>query len=102
MVGAPAPNWNDVVCEASPPLPKLNDDGADVAPPVANGFLMVPSEPPAEKVKEEPPPDPKIDPVAAAWLAGGCDAAGWLPKLKIGLGVAAGAEPKRLVLGASA
>jgi hypothetical protein len=78
MVGAgvPLPKVNDAApgCDGVgllfPPLPKVNDDGAEVVPVPEKGLLMVVvSAPPAENVNEAPPPVPKIDPDPAGWLA---------------------------------
>lgn len=59
----PAPKVNGVFEDWEPPLPKSKDGGAELEPSVANGFLIVPSVIPAEKVNEALPPVPKIDPL---------------------------------------
>lgn len=54
-----------------PPLPNVKDDGAEEVPP-ANGLLIVvASGAPAEKVKEELPPVPKIEPDPPGWVVAG-------------------------------
>jgi hypothetical protein len=83
-----APNVKDAepgwAASLPPPLPKLKEVGADEVPPEANGLLNEVSPPPAEKLKEAPPPVPKMDPLPAGWVVG-CEAAGvWEPpKLKM-------------------
>jgi len=55
-----------------PPLPNVKDDGAEDVPPPANGLLIVvASDAPAEKVKEELPPVPKIEPDPPGWVVTG-------------------------------
>ena len=49
----------------------MKDDGAEELPP-ANGLLIVvASGAPAEKVKEELPPVPKIEPDPPGWVVAG-------------------------------
>ena len=63
-------------------LPNVNEEGVDVAPLGAKGFLMVEaSDAPAEKVKEALPPVPKMEPVPPGWLVAGWEA----PKPKMGV-----------------
>ena len=67
-VPPPAPNVNGADEDWLSPLPKLKEVGAEYEPSEANGFLIVPSEPPAVKVNEALAL-PKIEPVVEGWLA---------------------------------